>query len=68
MKLDKVSPLTSAHYLQRDIDLFHSMASSWGLAINFQKCAVLNFWQKFHTLTPISCTLNGEAILCFFLL
>ena len=62
MKLDKVSPLISGHNLQRDTDLLHSTASSWGLAMNFQKCAVLNFQQKFHTLTPISYTLNGDVI------
>ena len=64
MKLDKVSPLTSAHDLQRDIDLLHTTASSWGLAMNFQKCAVLHFRRKFHTLTPTSYTLNGDMIPC----
>ena len=62
MKLDKEDPLLSTKNLQKDIDLLHTTASSWGLAMNVQKCAVLCFRRRYHSQLSTTYTLAGTRI------
>lgn len=64
MKLDFDDPSTSSKHLQRDIDMLHVTARSWGLTMNLQKCAVLHFRRRFHTHEFAPYTLNGSKIPC----
>lgn len=64
MKLHQDCPMISAQQLQKDIDLLHSTARSWGLTINVQKCAVLHFRRRSHAQDPMPYTLNGNRIPC----
>ena len=64
MKLEKESPLASAKQLQDDINSLHHTAVSWGLSMNFKKCAVLSFRRRFHHDIPVAYTLNNNEIPC----
>ena len=62
MKLDRNAPHASAASLQEDINLLYSTAASWGLAMNFRKCAVLRFRRRFQVDDPFPYSLNNNLI------
>ena len=64
IKLDNDKHNTSEEALQKDIDLLHSTAESWGLSMNLRKCAVIRFRRRFHDFEPGAYTLAGDTIPC----
>ena len=49
--------------VQRDIDVLHSTASSWGLAMNPKKCVVIHFPNRTHVQNSVRFTLGGQPLL-----
>ena len=54
---------SSVAEVQRDIDVLHSTAASWGLNMNPGKCAVIRFPSKISVHTPVRYMLNGHLLL-----
>ena len=54
---------SSVAEVQRDIDVLHSTAASWGLKMNPGKCAVIHIPSKISVYTPVRYMLNGHPLL-----